>query len=58
MAGVYELWLVTSVIFGVLAAVIAKIKNRDPLKWFLIGFVTNLFALAIIALIKNRRAQN
>jgi hypothetical protein len=58
MAEVYGLWLVTSVAMGISAAAIAKFKNRNPLAWFFIGFATNLFVLAIIALAKNRQVKN
>ena len=37
--------------FGVFSYFIAKEKNRDPIGWFIIGFLFNLIALiALIAL--------
>ncbi len=43
----YVLWLVSSILVGLIAAVIAKYKGRDPFLWFLIGAGLNVFVLLV-----------
>jgi MFS family permease len=43
------IWLVTSVIFGVIASTFAPGKNRSQLAFFLCGFLLGLIGLLICA---------
>lgn len=52
---IYALALVLSVICGLVAAVIASRKGRDPVKWFFVGAALNLFGLAAVLFIQRRR---
>jgi hypothetical protein len=45
---VYEVILVTAVTCGFAVSYLAKLKGRDPFKWFLIGAVLNVFGVLII----------
>lgn len=45
-------WLIffaSSIIFGGACAIIAANKNRDPLGWFVLGFLFSIIALIVIA---------
>lgn len=50
----WMLILMTSVVCGAVAALIAKAKGRPPINWFLIGFALNLVGLCIALAIKRR----
>lgn len=44
----YTIIVVTAILIGFVCATIAKQKGKDPVKWFVIGVVLNVLALAII----------
>jgi hypothetical protein len=54
----YAVIVVTSVLIGLVCAAIAQRTNRDPLRWFFIGALLNVAALALLAFIAKRRATH
>ncbi len=51
----YEILIVTSVLCGFAAGLIARAKGRPFVTWFLIGALLNVFALAIILRVARGR---
>ena len=45
----YFIYIATCLIIGAVSAYIAKMKEKDPVLWFIVGAILNVFALAIIA---------
>jgi len=45
---IYEILIGTSLLCGIGAAFLAKLKGRPPFTWFIIGAVLNVVALLII----------
>lgn len=58
MMNSYLILVITSILIGVVCAVVAHRTRRDPLLWFACGVVLNLFALAAIAMISKQRSAN
>ena len=48
----------SGLVFGGACAVVASNKNRDPLGWFVLGFVFSLIALIVIAALSPVKAQS
>jgi len=44
----YFVLVMSSVLWGFAAAFVARTKGRSPLRWFVIGAVLNVLAVAII----------
>lgn len=55
MLNLYEAFLMTSIAVGVIAALLAKAKGRDPVRWFAIGAALNVLGLIIVMLVENRQ---
>lgn len=43
------IYLVSGAVFGGACAILAGAKNRNPLGWFVLGFLFSLIALIVIA---------
>lgn len=43
------IYLVSGAVFGGACAILAGAKNRDPMGWFVLGFLFSLIALIVIA---------
>lgn len=54
MLNLYQVFLLTSIGLGVIAALLAKAKGRDPVRWFAIGAALNVLGLIIVMLVENR----
>ncbi len=50
----YVIWLLTSIVVGIIAAWMAKSKGKDPVVWFALGFFLNILALVALALTQKR----
>jgi hypothetical protein len=50
----YLVWVVTSVLIGVVVAVIAARCKRNPLGWFLVGVLLNVLVLGLITMLEKR----
>ncbi len=48
-----ELYLISALVFGVLTSLLAKQKQKNPFHWFFIGFVSGVFGLAAILILKK-----
>lgn len=48
----YTTWLVSSLIIGLICAAVAKIQGKNPLNWFLAGFLLNILVLGAIGIMK------
>ena len=55
MADLWLVLIVTSVICGCLATRFARKNNRDPRRWFALGVVCNVFALALLLALGQSR---
>lgn len=53
----YVSWLILSAITGLVCYFIARKKGRDAALWFLAGVVFNVFAVIVLAKIRNLRNQ-
>ena len=51
----YLAWIILAIITGIICYFIAKKKGKDAFVWFMTGLIFNLFAVAIIALAKNKK---
>jgi len=51
----YLAYVVTSVLIGIVCAIIAYRVGKDPLRWFFFGVLLNVLALGLIMFVKNRR---
>ncbi len=54
MPSTYALYVVTCILFGVVAAWVAKTKGRDPVGWFFIGVVLNLIGLVLVFAVQRK----
>ena len=52
---IYTTVIVTCFIIGIISAAIAKQKGKDPIKWFLIGCILNIFAVITILFAEKKR---
>jgi Na+/melibiose symporter-like transporter len=50
----YLIYLVTCILVGCVAAWVAKSKGRDPVGWFFIGVVLNIFALVAVFAVQRK----
>jgi len=50
----YEIYIITAILCGVVAAAIAKMKGRSPVLWFFIGAALNVLVLSAVALHTNK----
>ncbi len=56
--GVYFVVVILmAVLFGLLCSSIAKSKNRDPLAYFLLGFLLGIFGLIIAAIVPKKEIK-
>ncbi len=53
----YLVWLILAGVSGIVCYFIAKEKGRDPALWFAGGIIFNVFAWAVLALIKRARQK-
>lgn len=51
---IYEIYIVTAILCGAVAAWVAKEKGRSPVLWFFIGALLNV---AILFFISKRRTS-
>ncbi len=51
----YVIWLLISVVVGAIAAEIAKVRGRDPVKWFFLGMLLNVAILGLIVGVSAKR---
>ncbi len=51
----YLILVVTSLLVGAACAWYARLKGRDPLRWFLVGAVLNIVAVGALAARNMRR---
>ena len=47
---VYLILIITNLLAAGTAAVFARQQNRDPVRWFYIGLLSNVLAIALILL--------
>lgn len=48
----------SGVVFGGACSIVAANKSRDPLVWFVLGFLFSLVALIVIAALSSAGAEN
>jgi len=53
----YLIWIVTSILVGIVSAWVAKSKGKDPVLWFAIGAALNVFVLLVIAGLQKRQRR-
>jgi uncharacterized membrane protein YhaH (DUF805 family) len=51
----YAIWIITSILVGFVAAFVAKSKGKDPVLWFFLGALFNLFVLLFALGVKKRK---
>lgn len=51
----YEIYIVTAILCGAVAAWIAKEKGRSPILWFFIGALFNVVIITAIWILSARR---
>jgi hypothetical protein len=51
----YEIYIITSILCGCVAAGIAKIKGHPPILWFFIGAALNVLVFTAILVYTNRQ---
>jgi len=49
------LLIISSLIIGLIASIIAKRKRGDPFVWFWIGVITNIFVILIWSLYQKKK---
>ncbi len=52
---IYLVFVVTSVIMGVSCSAIARRFGRNPLRWFFLGVLLNILALATVLYSSKRK---
>lgn len=52
---IYEIYIVTAILCGAVAAWIAKGKGRSPILWFFIGAVLNVVAISAFWILSTRK---
>ena len=53
----YEIYVVTSILCGLVAAGIARAKGKSPVQWFFIGALANVVLLAVVLFFVGRKSQ-
>ncbi len=51
----YLIFVVTSVIVGLVCAAVAERYRRDPVRWFIVGAALNILALVVVVAAGKRR---
>jgi membrane protein DedA with SNARE-associated domain len=51
----YPIWVVTSILFGMVAAWVAKNEGKNQVMWFFIGAALNVFVILAVAGIQKKQ---
>jgi len=54
---IYEIYIVTAILCGAVAAWIAKEKGRSPVIWFCVGAALNVLLVTVFVIAAARKKQ-
>lgn len=53
----YAVWIMLSIVVGLVCALIARAKGKDAVLWFILGACFNIVALVIIAQVEKKKRE-